>query len=120
MMSQAFFEQLEWALSDTLLQSARPELRSYWCDGVLGPEWESDYLPVYVAQSHQVVLRAWLERSRTKGQGPTQHLYQLVIHLGSHSYRQYLDERELQVPKRLDSNSIVLDIEKQVIEIQLP
>ncbi|WP_324674580.1 hypothetical protein [Hymenobacter sp. GOD-10R] len=121
MITEAFLEQLEWALSASLLQAAKPDLRGCWCDGVLGPEWEADYLLDSVAQTHQLVLRAWLERS-SKGQGPTQHLYQLVVHLGPHSYQQYLHERELLdcVPEQLDSTLMVLNMEKRVLEIQLP
>ncbi|OUJ67990.1 hypothetical protein [Hymenobacter crusticola] len=121
MVTQAFLEQLEWGLSAALLQPTTTELRGYWCDGILGPEWEADYALASVAQTHQLILRAWLER-RSKGQSPTQHLYQLVIHLGPHSYHQYLQKQDLLdcVPEQLDSTHVALNVEKRVLEMQLP
>lgn len=115
MFDRAFLEDLEWQLSEALLATTK----RYWCDGILGPEWPEDHLPEYVAKSRRITLRAWLDEGRTKGQNASQNLYKLVVHLGQAPLNSYLTNDDL--AKYLPAITLIsLDVEKRVIEAQLP
>jgi hypothetical protein len=117
MLTQRFFNDLELRLSTTLSTAGR-----YWCDGVLGPEWESDWKPEHVAQSHQLILRAWIEEGRSKGQASTQAQYRLVLHLGSESLSTYLRTHTLpgKLLRRIQPAHLALDASSKTLAVQLP
>lgn len=115
MIQQKALDDLERHLSEVLLAATM----RYWCDGVLGPEWEEHHRPEHVVMSRQITLRAWVDEGRTKGRNAKQALYKLVVCLGQISLDSYLSNGEL--TNHLSAMSLVsLDIEKQTIEIQLP
>lgn len=117
MLTQKFLTNLEWHLSKALSATGR-----YWCDGVLPPEWESDYTPEHVAHSHQLILRAWIDEGRSRNRASTQVLYGLVLHLGPSSLRLYLQKQELlgSVIERLKPEWVTLEPANRVIVVQLP
>jgi hypothetical protein len=90
MFTQEFCEVLEYRLTDALANSSEQALQRYWCDGVLEPEWAEEYLSEYVAKSRRIVLRAWMEGSRTKTAPLTHQLHPLHLVLGSESLKSYL------------------------------
>jgi hypothetical protein len=93
--------------------------KRYWCDGILGPEWEEDYRPEHVAVSQQITLRAWVDEGRTQGRNAKQTLYKLVVRLGQISLDNYVNTGEL--ANHLPAIGLVgLDVKRQIIEIQLP
>ncbi|UOQ52496.1 hypothetical protein [Hymenobacter cellulosivorans] len=115
MIDQDFLKHLEWQLSEALLVT----IKGYWCDGILGPEWAEDYRPEHVAKSRRITLRAWLDEGRTKGGNSSQKLYKLVVHLGAVSLNSYLSKNEL--GSHLPAITLIsLDVEKRIIEAQLP
>ena len=48
MLDEDFRTRLEWQLSAALGKAQDKSLRGYFCDGILDPEWEEDYLPAHV------------------------------------------------------------------------
>jgi hypothetical protein len=90
MLAQPFLSHLESSLSDALLNNTDPALRRHWCDGILLTEWVEDYLPEYVRNSHQIVLRAWIDEGRTKGHSARQQIYHLIIQLGPQAFHHYM------------------------------
>jgi hypothetical protein len=95
MLNQEFRNLLEYRLTAALAESTTPELRRYWCDGVLEPEWEADYLPEHVAHSQRIVLRAWMEGAGTTTAPKTHQLHPLLLALGPASLKAYLERQEL-------------------------
>ena len=95
MLNQEFRDLLEYRFTTALAESTNPDLRRYWCDGVLEPEWEADYLPEHVAHSQRIVLRAWMEGAGTKTTPKTHQLHPLHLALGPASLKGYLKGQDL-------------------------
>jgi hypothetical protein len=120
-LSRSFCEYLEWQISGALGNAQEKSLRRYWCDGVLDPEWEDDYLPVHVSKSRQIRARAWIDEGRTKGQNATQQVYQLILHLGPKSFEAYMQGRKLKrfIPTGDNDKWVSIFPAEQIIEVQL-
>ncbi|RFP64053.1 hypothetical protein D0N36_16105 [Hymenobacter lapidiphilus] len=118
MISSLFLITLEQNLTERLADVALP----LWCDGILGPEWESDYLPQHVRQTKELILRAWIDEGFAKGGKSSQRLYRLVVKLGPASLAAYLRGEELAayLTKKTDDASALVDALSQQIEIHLP
>jgi hypothetical protein len=112
MFTQEFCEVLEYRLTDALANSSEQALQRYWCDGVLEPEWAEEYRPEYVAKSRRIVLRAWMEGSRTKTAPLTHQLHPLHLVLGSSSLKSYLRGGDLLpwIADGIDPTTVSLDI----------
>jgi hypothetical protein len=112
MFTQEFCEVLEYRLTDALANSSEQALQRYWCDGVLEPEWAEEYLSEYVAKSRRIVLRAWMEGSRTKTAPLTHQLHPLHLVLGSESLKSYLRGGDLLpwIAEGIDPTTVSLDI----------
>lgn len=95
MFSRDFLELLEYRLTKALAESTDPDLRQYWCDGVLEPEWADEYNPSHVARTRRVILRAWMEGPRPKKSSAGQQLHPLHLVLGPTSLEAYVNGQEL-------------------------
>ena len=113
---------LEYRLTKTLAESAEPELRRYWCDGVLEPEWSEDYRPEYVRKSQRIILRAWMEATQTKTAPLTHQLHPLHLELGPESLKGYLKGQDLQkwITEGIDPTAIALEAKSGTFIIRLP
>jgi hypothetical protein len=124
MFTQEFREVLEYRLTDALAKSSEQALQRYWCDGVLEPEWADEYRPEYVAKSQRIILRAWMEGSRTKTAPLTHQLHPLHLVLGSESLKSYLRGGELLpwIADGIDPTTVLLDATTKMptFIIQLP
>jgi hypothetical protein len=111
MLSQEFREVLEYRLTDALANSREQALQRYWCDGVLEPEWAEEYRPDYVAKRWRIILRAWMEGSRTKTAPLTHQVHPLHLVLGSESLKSYLRGGELLswIADSIDPTTVLLD-----------
>jgi hypothetical protein len=95
MFSRDFLELLEYRLTKALAESADPDLRQYWCDGVLELEWADEYQPSHVARTRRVILRAWMEGVRSQKASAGQQLHPLYLVLGPASLQAYVNGQEL-------------------------
>ena len=86
---------LEQQLNMAFAHAANRSLRGYWCDGILGPEGESGYLPAHVATTKQIRLRTWIDEGATRGRVTNQALYQIILPLGPRSLSAYLQQNSL-------------------------
>jgi hypothetical protein len=127
-LTREFFELLEYRLTKALAESADPELRRYWCDGVLESEWTEEYQPEYVAKSRRIILRAWMDESGARpkhSRGPRgQQLLPLHLVLGPASLKSYLKRQELGVwiAQEIDPTAVKLEAsaKKLTFIIHLP
>lgn len=69
MFDEKFCLQLEYAISGALPKSLNIDWRRCWCDGVLLPDNEEDYLPEQILKTKEVVTKAWIDEGRIKGGG---------------------------------------------------
>ncbi|GAB3296864.1 hypothetical protein GCM10027348_19600 [Hymenobacter tenuis] len=118
MLTQKSYDDLECHLAGALSAVAG----RFTCDGVLGPEWQSDYLPEHVAHSKQIIMRAWIDEGYSKGNQSRQTLYTLVLHLGASSLQVYLQERELTgiLVRGLNPEWVRIDPSSKLVEVRFP
>ena len=82
MFDEKFCLQLEYAISGALPKSHDIDWRRCWCDGVLLPDNEEDYLPEQILKTKEVVTNAWIDEGRIKGEERGQFLYDMRINFG--------------------------------------
>lgn len=111
MLNQEFRDLLEYQLTKALAESSVPELRRFWCDGVLEPEWAEEYQPAHVAQTKRIILRAWMQGARTKTAVATHQLHPLHLALGPASLKKYLEGQDLRhwIDVGIDPTAVVLE-----------
>ena len=111
MLTQQFRDLLEYQLSKALAKSDAQALRRYWCDGVLESERAEESHPDYVAKSRRLILRAWMQGSRTKGAPLTHQLHPLHLVLGPASLTAYLQGQDLLpwIAHGIDPAAVMLD-----------
>ncbi|TGD79032.1 hypothetical protein EU557_18865 [Hymenobacter wooponensis] len=122
MLTQEFFTLLEYTFTHALAESDNEELRRYWCDGVLYPEWEEEYLPQHVTKSKEIILRAWMEGRSGKKKPLTHQIHPLHLGLGKLSLKTYLRGQDLSkwIIEGIDPTWVTLDEKGMTFFIQLP
>jgi hypothetical protein len=108
-----FCNHLEYHLSRTFKQSSNPELISFWCDGIILPEF-SDALTKIIKTEKKIVTQAWLGNNG-------QDKYSMKIFFGECSMNNLNNGFSLIdcLPSELIFDWVMVDIENYKIEIQL-
>lgn len=116
-----FCLQLEYVISGAMTKSVDIDWRRYWCDGVLLPDNEEDYLPEKILKKKEVMTKAWIDEGRIKGGERGQFFYDMRINFGDGSLDKLRmgDGLEECIPETGADSWIVLDRENRTIEIQL-
>lgn len=105
---------LEYYISDIFHDSERPEIRTFWCDGILMPD--NDTLSKkYVNDKRRIQTDAWIGLKRE------QWLFRMTLHLGKYSLRRYARELDLKdcIPALDSLDWITVDFDNKTIDLQL-
>ena len=121
MFDEEFCGRLEYAISGALPKSIDIDWRRCWCDGILLPDNQTDYLPEEILKTREVVTKAWIDEGRTKGEQRGQFLYHMKLYFGEDSLDKLKngDRLEESIPDTGADSWIVLDREHRTIEVQL-
>jgi hypothetical protein len=90
MFDEEFCGRLEYAISASLSRSVDIDTRRCWCDGILLPDNERDYLPEQILRTREVVTKAWID-----GGQRGQFLYDMRINFGDDSLDKLKAGRDL-------------------------
>lgn len=113
--NKEFCSHLEYLLSATFEKLEREDLIGFWCDGVSSiPESEKQLSKKSVIDTRKIITKAWISKD---GQSE----YEMTIHFGKHSLRQYAKEAPLTdcLPNDDTMDWIDIDITNKTIEIRL-
>lgn len=121
MVDRAFCDRLEYAISNALSASDEVDLRRCWCDGILLPDNETDYSSAQILKEKEMVLKAWIDEGRIKGEQRGQFLYDMRLSFGDNSLRSLKtgDRLEECIPDSKADLWIVLERENRTIEVTL-
>jgi hypothetical protein len=114
MISQQFLEHLEYEISIAFLNSLNPNLKGFWCDGILLPLNENEYSKKTINDKRQLILGAFIGK---EGQDK----YEMTLHFGKKSLSKIARDLDL---KTCISNSendewIKVDTLKKEIVVKL-
>jgi hypothetical protein len=112
---ETFCAHLEFHLSRTFSQSSRPDIKGYWCDGVLHiPIPEEQLTRKSVNDTRVIRTKAWIGKD---GQGE----YEMKIHFGSLSLKHYAKGITLIdcLPTEKTMDWITIDTERRTVDIHL-
>jgi hypothetical protein len=96
MLTQDFFDFLEYHITKTLAKSENINKRRCWCDGIFVPENEAEYSIAIVKRTKQIVTKAWIDEGKIKNDTLGQFKYDLIIQFGEQSLQNYENETGLQ------------------------
>ena len=88
MISENFYQVLEYTISQSFSKENDKELKSFWCDGVAKPVNEVNFNLDYVRRNSKLELRAWFGK---RGQ----EVYRLILKLGENSKNKILNNSEI-------------------------
>ncbi len=113
MVNQEFCEFLEYELCRVFRQSDNPEVRGFWCDGVVLPNIDERYFHKQVQDKRCCMLAAWIG---TDGQTN----YELTLRLGNKALSRYARGLSLKecIPAE-SSDWFTIDIQGKSIDILL-
>ena len=113
MVNQEFCEFLEYELCRAFRQSGNPDVRGFWCDGVVLPNIDENYFHKQVQDKRCIMLTAWIG---TDGQTN----YELTIRLGNKALSRYARGLSLKECIPEDSSDwFTIDIQRKIIDILL-
>jgi len=122
MFDQSFCDHLEYAISGVLGKSTNEDWRRCWCDGVLLPTQESDYLKEQILTKKEVMTKAWVDEGRVKNEERGQFLYDMTLYFGDKATDKVKNNQRLEdcVPTSDPDSWIFLDRQNRTIEVHLP
>lgn len=113
--NKEFCTRLEYRICHELEKSTDPELKGFWCDGVLWkPLVENQLSQKHVNDKRKIVTKAWIGKT-----GQTE--YKATIHFGKYSLRRYAKGNDLTecIPSDESTEWIEIDTEYKTLDIKL-
>ena len=114
--NKEFCTRLEYRICYELEKLTDPELKGFWCDGVLWkPLIENQLLKKHVNDKRQIITKAWIGKT-----GQTE--FKAIINFGKKALSKYTKEMDLiECIPDLESQVkwIEFDIENKTINIEL-
>lgn len=112
---EAFCAHLEFHLSRTFSLSSRPDVKGFWCDGVLHmPMLDEQLTKKSVNDTRVIKTKAWIGKD---GQGE----YNMSVFFGPLSLKHYTKGIALIdcLPNEKTMDWVIIDTEKRTVDIQL-
>jgi hypothetical protein len=114
MVNQQFLNHLELEITKALSNSINPELKGFWCDGILLPKNENEYSKKTINDKRQLILRAFIGK---EGQDK----YEMTLLFGKKSLSKIARDLDLKssIPNPDNSDWIKIGIANKEIIIKL-
>jgi hypothetical protein len=114
MFTQQFLVHLEYEISIAFSNSLNPNLKGFWCDGILLTSNENEYSKKTINDKRQLILKAFIGKD---GQDE----YKMTLHFGRKSLSKIQRNLDLKscIPNSDNDEWIIVDKENKKIEIYL-